>query len=124
MGAPPIFSVDTVRVEPLILLAVSGEVDASCSAELGTQLDAALAEHPGHVVLDLQDVSFIDSTGISALIGTQRRLNRSRRRVGLVCGQGTVCDALRGVGLTHHFEMHDSVQAAVNELAGAPLVGR
>ena len=124
MGAPPIFTVDTVRVDPIILLAISGEVDASCSVELGTQLDVALAEHPGHVVLDLQDVSFIDSTGISALILTQRRLNRSRRRVGLVCGQSTVCDALRGAGLIHHFELHDSVQDAVDDLAGAPLVGR
>ena len=123
MGAP-IFSVDTVRLEPIILLAVTGEVDASCSAELESQLDTALGEHPGHVVLDLQDVTFIDSTGISALIATQRRLNRARRRVGLICGQSAVCDALQVTGLEHHFELHHSVQNAVDDLAGAPLVGR
>ena len=52
------------------VIQVSGEIDASTAG----QLSAALAEREGDVVIDVAGVSFIDSSGIRALISAQQAL--------------------------------------------------
>src|SRR4029077_5679465 len=56
------------------LLEVSGEVDLSNVAALRTVLDGVAAGHPGRLVLDMSGVTFIDSSGIHALIDAAQRI--------------------------------------------------
>ena len=59
-----------------IRLLVSGEVDLEAAPLLlDSILCAGLAHDPGHrVVVDLQSVTFIDSSGLSALVEANNRL--------------------------------------------------
>jgi anti-sigma B factor antagonist len=119
------FTVALDRTEPVVVLVASGEVDASTVSELGAAIDAAVTEHSRHVVIDGADISFIDSTGISALVTGMRRLNRTRRRMALACPAGCPLGrALAMTGLDRQFEVHPTVDAAVAVLAQAPLIGR
>ncbi len=52
---------------------VAGELDLLTAPEL----NAALAEAPGDVVLDLRGVTFVDSAGLAVLVA-QRRARRAR----------------------------------------------
>jgi anti-sigma B factor antagonist len=58
-----------------IRLLVSGEVDLETAPLLlDSVLGAGSAGEPGHrVVIDLQDVSFIDSSGLAALVEAHHR---------------------------------------------------
>ncbi len=53
---------------------VSGEVDLTNSSQLRTALDAAVTESPRRVVVDMSEVTYIDSTAIHTLLSAYRRL--------------------------------------------------
>lgn len=46
-----------------------GEIDISNAHQLKQQLDAAYAEHPANIYLDLEKLGYIDSTGLGVIIG-------------------------------------------------------
>jgi anti-sigma B factor antagonist len=55
---------------------VTGEVDLACAAELRAAIDEVSQAQPRLLVVDLTDVSFVDSSGLGAIAGglrTQRR---------------------------------------------------
>ena len=121
----PDFSVVLEQTHPVVVVAASGEVDAATVAELDAVFNTAVTDHDTHVVVDARGITFIDSTGISALVAGMRRLNRSRRRMAVACEtSGPVGRALEVTGLDHTFECHTTTDAAVAALAGAPLIGR
>lgn len=119
------FAVSIDRTDPVVVMTTSGEMDTSTVSRLDACVDQAIRDHEGHVVLDAADVTFVDSTGITALVSALRRLNRSRRRLALALPSGgPVSRALEVTGLDHTFECFPSARAAVAALDGAPLIGR
>ena len=119
------FVVAVLETEPVVLLRASGDVDASSVEGLTGAFDQTIREHPGHVVLDADAITFIDSTGVTALMTAMRRLHRDRRRLAIACGQGCALEqALRMTGLDHTFDVHATSDAAMARMAGAPRLGR
>ena len=93
-GQPLIVAIE--RTDPVVVITAAGELDAATVGRLDSAIDEAIREHEHHVVLDASGVSFVDSTGITALISGLRRLNRSRRRLALACTAGAASSALPG----------------------------
>ena len=60
------------------LIVVSGEVDMATAPSLAEALDQFVS---GTVTVDLSDVTFIDSTGLKALVAAHRRIERRRSRL-------------------------------------------
>lgn len=61
------------RDERTVTLALHGEVDVLTVDQVRVALTEALAARPHDIVVDLADLTFIDSTGLGALIfGFQR----------------------------------------------------
>jgi anti-sigma B factor antagonist len=119
------FSIAIEHADAVVLLTARGEVDAASVGDLGGALERAIVDHERHVVLDAAGITFIDSTGVSCLMGGLRRLNRTRRRLALACGSGSALGrALEMSGLDHTFDVHPTADAAVAALASAPLLGR
>jgi anti-anti-sigma factor len=119
------FAVAVAETEPVVLLRARGDVDASSVDALNGALDGAIRDLEGHVVLDADAVTFIDSTGITALMTAMRRLHRGRRRLAVACGEGCALEqALRMTGLDHTFDVHPTAEAAVAVMADAPQLGR
>jgi anti-sigma B factor antagonist len=59
----------TVRDASLVEVAASGDLDMSTSPQLQEALLAALAAHrPSHLMVDMAEVGFVDSSGLSALM--------------------------------------------------------
>ena len=54
------------------IIAVAGEVDSSNAAELRDIFLSVLGEAPRSLVLDLAELTFIDSSGLGALISANR----------------------------------------------------
>jgi anti-sigma B factor antagonist len=46
-----------------------GEIDISNAHQLRQQLEAAYKAHPADIYLDLEKLSYIDSTGLGVIIG-------------------------------------------------------
>lgn len=69
---PPTFSINLAELaEGRVLLRVSGELDLSTSPQLGEMLDREL-DGGKSVLLDLSEVTFIDSTALNTLVTALR----------------------------------------------------
>jgi anti-sigma B factor antagonist len=125
MLAPEPFRAGVGATEPVVIVAVAGEVDAATVGGLTDALDEAIRAHDRHVVIDAVEVSFIDSTGITAMVAGMRRLNRTRRRLAVACpADSPLGRALAVSGLDRTLEVHGTVGAATEALSSAPLLGR
>jgi anti-anti-sigma factor len=67
MGSPDLLHVTVEPVKDARLIRVAGEIDLSTVVALRRELDAA-REEVATVLLDLSDVTFIDSTGLHLLL--------------------------------------------------------
>ena len=76
MTEPPEFSVAVGHSRDTVTIAPVGEVDMATAPLIADHLDAIAAGVVGHLVFDLQGVTFMDSSGIALLLGTWRRAAR------------------------------------------------
>jgi anti-anti-sigma factor len=69
-GALPPFSLTTTRTGKQTVLSVSGEIDMATVSQFAAAAREQLAAGP--VLIDFEDLSFMDSSGLRALIGLLR----------------------------------------------------
>jgi anti-anti-sigma factor len=69
--------------EPAMVLALRGELDLTGGVEAVRAIRRALREGPPALILDLADVSFVDVTGLRALIQARRLAATSGARLAL-----------------------------------------
>jgi anti-sigma B factor antagonist len=75
------FSIRTEGRADVAVVTASGEIDLSTAEAFGRELERALAGGAQSVVLELERVSFIDSTGLTALL---KEIERSNGRLRVV----------------------------------------
>jgi anti-anti-sigma factor len=95
---------------------MSGELDISTATRLEDDLHRVEAEQPRLIVLDLAQLSFMDSTGLRLLITADARAREQGRRLAIVQGSEMVQRVLR---LTRLDERLDIVATADAALTGA-----
>ena len=101
------------------LLAVEGVIKLGQSARfLADALKRSLAEGDGHVLLDLSDVNYMDSTGIGELVGYLVRLRAEERKLILVRPSERIVQLLTVAGVASMFPTYDTVEDALAAEAG------
>jgi anti-sigma B factor antagonist len=100
-------------VEGWTIVAASGEIDVATAPGLRERLVSLIADGAHRVVVDLEDVDFIDSTGLGVLVGGLKRLRSHDGDLLLVCTQSRILKVFEITGLTKVFSIHDTVDAAV-----------
>jgi anti-sigma B factor antagonist len=94
-----------------------GELDAS-TAEMLREAAIALAG-TDRVIIDLQDVPFIDSAGLAVVIGAVRRIRDAGGDVAIACERPPLLRLLHTAGLDRLVEVADTVEAAAGPLRGS-----
>jgi anti-sigma B factor antagonist len=101
------------------VIAISGELDMAAAPSF----ESALVESvngTGPVILDLSQVSFMDSTAIGALLAVRRRAELRTSRFAIVCAAGSEIErTLHYMGLDAAFSIVQSRPQAAAELANA-----
>src|SRR5256885_8924798 len=69
-------SIETEKVGDVVVLHVAGEVDVFTAPQLREALVGAIEEGSRDVVVDLQGVDFLDSTGLGVLVAGLKRLRQ------------------------------------------------
>lgn len=105
--------VTTEHVGARTVVHVGGEIDVASADRLREQVAHLLAEGRTDLVVDLTDVSFMDSTGLGLLVGTLKRVRLAGGRLGLVVTSERILKVLRITGLTEVFTIHDTLDAAL-----------
>ena len=68
------------------VLAVSGELDLASTPTLEQELDRVRAGTPSLIIIDLRELEFMDSTGLSVLIRAHQHAQQTGYRLGIVNG--------------------------------------
>jgi len=108
--------VKTESAPPLNLVHVAGEVDLSWSQDVRTTILKALGEGKPVAVV-LSQVSYIDSSGIAALVEGLQTAKQRGIRFGLVSPSASVRAVLELARLDRVFTVLESVAHAHTELA-------
>jgi anti-sigma B factor antagonist len=99
-----------------VVLTLAGELDLYNAEEVRAALLDACAEEPQVLVVDLEEVRFIDSTALGVLIEARSRM-ADRNGFRLAAPGLETRRALEVSGLDRHFRVHDTVAEAF-EVAG------
>jgi anti-sigma B factor antagonist len=92
---------------------ISGEIDVYTAPTLREHLSELVADGKYHLVLDLEQVAFLDSTGLGVLVGGLKRVRAHQGSLELVCTQERILKVFRITGLTKVFPIHGSVPDAL-----------
>lgn len=80
------FGVTVVDLAGRPALAVRGELDVSGVEELERALAEVESAEPQVLILDLREVTFLDSSGLRSLLAADRRAKAAGRRLAFVRG--------------------------------------
>jgi anti-sigma B factor antagonist len=97
------------------LLAPAGDLDLYVSADLRQQIFSAVADGVERLVVDLLDVTFIDSTALGVLADAAKRLRANAGSLAIVCRDSNILKVLEITGLSRLFRIYDSIPEAISE---------
>jgi anti-sigma B factor antagonist len=113
---PRAFGIRDVGLHGAPGVRIRGEVDVSAVAALTEALDTAIRETTGAFVIDLCNVDFLDSSGLSALMRARAMLGREERELAVICPSGPVRRLFEVAGVADLFFLYDSRAAAAAAL--------
>jgi anti-sigma B factor antagonist len=104
--ADPALRADVVRRDDrAVVVAVAGEIDLATAPQLATAFDGIETSSGSTVHVDLAEVSFLDSSGISVLVDLRSRLEAAGASLALHRASPTVQRVLEISGLGALFDL-------------------
>ena len=108
----------TREIDGKTIVSVGGEIDVYTAPVLRERLNDLVGEGKHHLVVDMEKVEFLDSTGLGVLVGGLKRVRSHDGSLHLVCTQEKILKVFRITGLTKVFPIHASVAEAVTASGG------
>jgi anti-anti-sigma factor len=103
---PSHFKTEVRQQGPATVICLSGELDLASSAALEEVLEGTAGAQI--LILDLRDLEFIDSTGLSVLVKAHQAAEEGGRQFGLVKGGAQVQRLLTLTGLAERLRVADA----------------
>ena len=113
MEAQPLLSLDVDRRGDAVLVSPHGRITELVSHEMEQQLVGLIERGSVRIVLDLDDVPFISSAGLGALMLTHKEARKKDGCVRLARPQPLVRQILETTKLTKLFGLYASVEDAL-----------
>ena len=107
-------NIETKELRRVNVIAVGGRIDSNEAAKLEEVLNATIAAKRFHIVMDMQNLEYISSRGLRALISSLKETRRwNRGDVRLVNVPARIRQVLDVAGLTPLFKIYDNTVDAV-----------
>ena len=106
-------SLDTRPEGEHTVVSVAGEIDVYTAPKLREALIDQVSAGRYHLIVDVERVEFLDSTGLGVLVGGLKRVRAHNGSLGIVCTQERLLKIFRITGLTKVFSIHASVEDAI-----------
>ena len=101
------------------VVSVAGEIDLFTGPKFRAAVLGALDAGAAELIVDLSECGFMDSTGITILVGANERLNHSSKPVAVVTNDPNVLQVLQITGVDAILGLHPTRSAALNGNARA-----
>ena len=95
------------------VVTVEGEIDIYTAPRLRELLIDLVSKNNYQLIVNLDKVGFLDSTGLGVLVGGLKRVRPHDGSLDLVCTQKQILNIFRITGLTKVFGIYQSVDQAI-----------
>jgi anti-sigma B factor antagonist len=95
------------------VIAVGGEIDVYTAPRLRERLIGLVESGSYQLIVDMEGVEFLDSTGLGVLVGGLKRVRAQDGWIDLVCTQSRILRIFRITGLNKVFSIFNTVADAV-----------
>lgn len=103
----------TREVDGTTIVAVGGEIDVYTAPKLRDKITELVADGNYTIVVDMESVEFLDSTGLGVLVGGLKKVRAHNGSLELICTQDRLLKIFRITGLAKVFVIHDSADGAL-----------
>ncbi len=103
----------TREVDGRAVVAVGGEIDVYTAPKLRDCITELVGAGTYDIVIDLEAVEFLDSTGLGVLVGGLKKVRAHDGSLDLVCTQERLLKIFRITGLAKVFMIHRSPEDAL-----------
>ena len=100
-----------------------GEIDMACAPELKASLAAVIDSGARYLIIDLEDVGFVDSSGIGVFLATQRSLQAKSGELIVVCNDPLVRRVFESTGVLTALNVTASRRDALDRLRDFDAAG-
>jgi anti-sigma B factor antagonist len=101
------------------ILKIAGSINLYSAVELQTALVALFENRHFELLIDLDDVRHIDSTGLEVLVGARQRVRANGGRIGFICADPLIRKLLDVTGVAKAFTIFRDERSAKSALAFA-----
>ena len=104
-----------VHSEPpgFTVIELGGEIDVYTAPKLRERLVSLVDSGSYQLIVDMESVEFLDSTGLGVLVGGLKRVRNHEGWIDLVCTQSRILRIFRITGLNRVFNIYDTVPEAI-----------
>jgi len=96
------------------VIPLEGEIDLHISPRIATTLNAALKAKPRNLVIDMRNVSYIDSSGLAVLIEAMQKVEKYGGRFALAGLQENVKPIFEIARLDQVFRIYPDVNSVLS----------
>jgi anti-sigma B factor antagonist len=109
--------VETSERDGRTIIALRGEIDVYTAPRLRQTIVDLTDAGALHLVVDMEKVDFLDSTGLGVLVEGLKRLEGQEGSLAVVVTQSKILKIFDITGLNKAFAMYDSVDEALSKPA-------
>jgi len=103
--------------EKITILNLNGRLDTLSSNILSTKLNQVIEGSSQHLLLDLDQLDFISSSGLRVLLATAKQMKGLKRKLALAALQDRVKEVFDIAGFTMLFSIHGSKEEALKQMS-------
>ena len=108
--------VNVKKEEDIAIIEVEGEIDLNTSDIFRENLYQVIDEGYKKLVISLDKVNYIDSTGLGILIGGLKKMRLNNGRLTVVCSHPQIRKVFTITGLADILGLHENLQQAIDHL--------
>jgi len=101
-------SLETRQEDGYTIVEVGGEIDVYTAPKLRDKITELVGSGSYRIVIDMERVDFLDSTGLGVLVGGLKKVRAHDGSMDLICTQERLLKIFRITGLAKVFAIHGS----------------
>jgi len=110
--------IEVTEIREIPVVRIIGEVDLHTCTDLRTTLKRLMSQGKNRIVLDMQQVPYVDSAALGVLVDAQRRVREMEGEIHLMQVTPFVLRAFEITRLVRLFRFADTLDAAVHSAEG------
>lgn len=102
--------------ERVTVAQIHGEIDVYTSPKLKESLTKLIEKGKYNLIIDLEEVRYIDSTGLGVLIGTLKKVREHNGTIAIICNNPQIKKIFNITGLVKIFGIYKNADEASKNL--------